>query len=433
MASSLAAQGGLRVLVSGAGIAGPTLAWFLARSGARVTVLERASELLAQGQNIDLRGTALNVVHQMGVLDAIRACNTTEKGTEFIDDRGRPFATFALGEGGGGALTTEYEILRGDLAHILYKAAESQPGVDFRFGTTIERVVENGESAVRVELSSGEEVEYDVLVLADGQWSKMRKQVFGTEGLEVVDKNCYVGYYTVPRTSEDGEMSCIHIAPRSRVVLTRPDNHGTTRASFSIVPNDAAQKEAWERASRSRDRKLQMDLLRSEFGDIGWKAPRLLREMDAADDLYFQGVQQIRLAKWYKNRVVCLGDTAYAPTPLTGMGTSLAIDGAYLLAGHLSQLQPGQHPATAFQAYDEQFRPFVSKTQAIPVFVPRILHPQAAWSRWIVQTLIATAARVSRLSWITKLFATNKPTTLSDGLVAELDAPFPSFPAFRRS
>ncbi len=213
MASSLAAQGGLRVLVSGAGIAGPTLAWFLARSGARVTVLERASELLAQGQNIDLRGTALNVVHQMGVLDAIRACNTTEKGTEFIDDRGRPFATFALGEGGGGALTTEYEILRGDLAHILYKAAESQPGVDFRFGTTIERVVENGESAVRVELSSGEEVEYDVLVLADGQWSKMRKQVFGTEGLEVVDKNCYVGYYTVPRTSEDGEMSCIHIAP----------------------------------------------------------------------------------------------------------------------------------------------------------------------------------------------------------------------------
>lgn len=110
-----------------------------------------------------------------------------------------------------------------------------------------------------------------------------------------------------------------------------------------------------------------MDLIRSELADIPYApVPRLLEGMVEAKDLYFQTVSQIRLSKWSKNRVICLGDTAYAPTPFTGMGTSLAINGAYLLAGHLSQLKEGEHPRRAFEEYEKEFKPFVQEIQDIP-------------------------------------------------------------------
>lgn len=206
MAANIVTKRGVRVLVSGAGMAGPTLAWFLARSGARVTVVERSPQLLSQGQNIDLRCTALNIVHRMGILDAIRRrrCTTTEKGSAFVDHNNRAFATFPVGESAS-VLTAKYEILRSDLANIFYQAAVQQPGLDFRFGTKIERVVEKGDFVVRVKVSRGEEEEYDVLALADGQWSTLRKQVFGTDDLEAVDKNCCFVYFTVPRTDEDDD------------------------------------------------------------------------------------------------------------------------------------------------------------------------------------------------------------------------------------
>ncbi|GAK62462.1 2-polyprenyl-6-methoxyphenol hydroxylase-like oxidoreductase protein [Moesziomyces antarcticus] len=431
MAADILTKRGLRVLVSGAGIAGPTLAWFLARSGARVTVVERSPQLLSQGQNIDLRGTALNIVHRMGILDAIRRCTTTEKGTAFVDQHDRAFATFPVGESAS-VLTAEYEILRSDLANILYQAAVQQPGVDFRFGTTIERVAENGDSAVRVELSSGEEEESDVLVLADGQWSTLRKQVFGTDGLEVVDKNCFFVYFRVSRTEEDDDYARVYMAPPARMVITRPDNHGTTRALLSIRPGSAAQKQQWEAASRSRDRSVQVALIKSAFSDVGWKVPRLLRGIDTADDLFFQSIQQIRMTKWHRNRIVCLGDTAYAPTPFTGMGTSLAIDGAYLLAGHLSQLEPGQRPALAFDRYDHQFRPFVVHKQTLPFYVPAIRHPKNAVSKWAAESYFAARARMARMPWAVKRSAETHAARDRD-LVADIDAPFPSFPAFERA
>lgn len=181
------------------------------------------------------------------------------------------------------------------------------------------------------------------------------------------------------------------------MTVTRPDNHGTTSALPSIRPGSAAQKQQWEAASWSRERSVQVALIQSAFSDVGWKVPRLLRGIDAADDLYFQTTQQIRMAKWHRNRIVCLRDTAYAPTPFTGMGTSLAIDGAYLLAGHLSQLEPGQHPALAFDRYDQQFRPFVVHKQTLPFYVPAIRHPTNAVSKWAAESYFAARARMARM------------------------------------
>ncbi|KAL8946597.1 MAG: hypothetical protein Q9222_007025, partial [Ikaeria aurantiellina] len=179
----------MRVLTSGAGIAGSTLAWFLAKSGARVTIVEKAPSLLPHGQNVDITGSALKVIKKMGLMDEVRRLNTTEKGTQFIDSKGRPFAPLPVREGSEASFTSEFEILRGDLAAMLYKASKDLPNVNYKFNTTIKTVTSNPNSTVTVELSNGETQDYDLLVAADGQWSKTRRQCFPPDAVTVVDKD----------------------------------------------------------------------------------------------------------------------------------------------------------------------------------------------------------------------------------------------------
>ena len=382
----------MRVLISGAGIAGPTLAWFLAKAGAHVSIVEKSRSLLSQGQNIDLKGSAITAIKKMGLLDQVRRFNTTEKGTQFIDRKGRPFAPFPQ-DGSSASFTSELEILRGDLATVLYEATKDHPNVDYLFGTTIKNVVSNDEDTVKVELSNGEVQEFDLLVAADGQWSKVRKQCFPPEYVNVVDQGMYAAYWTIPRLPSDNDWWNIYLALGSKTIALRPDPHGTIRAMFTRMPCNDTQQKAWLEASKS-DRKAQEELLRREFADAGWQAQRLLDSLDQATDFYFQVVQQIKMSKWSKSRVVCLGDAAYAPTPLTGMGTSLAITGAYILAGELSKLHDGEHPSKALEAYESIFRPFVEEVQKIPFFVPGIAHPETAWRIQLFQVCVWTFSKV---------------------------------------
>lgn len=376
----------MRVLISGAGIAGPTLAYFLAKIDADITVVEKSPHLLTMGQNIDISGSARKVIRKMGLEAEVLRHNTTEKGTEFIGPDGRAFAPFVAGKGP----TSEWEILRGDLASILYDATKDLPNVKYILGQTVEL---DGDD---VRFSDGRVDRFDVVVAADGQWSRIRRKTF--DDVTVRDFNEFCAYWTAPRTNEDSDWWRIHHALGSRVITTRPDPYGTLRTTFSHMPLNDESKKEWETASRS-DRATQIAFLKSQFKDVGWFAPRMLEGLDQADDLYFQSVQQIRMPRWYKGRVVCLGDAGYAPTPLTGMGTSLAITGAYILAGELSQNTPDK----AFSAYDTIFRPFVEKTQNVPSFIPGIAHPKGAWGRWTLQWVITIASAVISIPLVAKL------------------------------
>ncbi|GME48713.1 2-polyprenyl-6-methoxyphenol hydroxylase [Neofusicoccum parvum] len=410
----------MRVLISGAGVAGPALAWFLAKAGARVTVVEKSNSILSHGQNIDVNGSALTVLKKMGLMDELRRFNTTEKGTEFIDPRGRPFAPFPVKEGSSASPTSEFEILRGDLARILNEASKDHPNVNYLLGTTITKVISNDENSVKVELSNGEVQQFALLVAADGQWSRVRKQCFPVESVNVVDKGMYTAYWTTPRQPGDTDWWKIYHALGSRILSLRPDPHGTMRACVALMPCTDAQKKAWQEASRS-DRQTQEELLRREFRDAGWLAPRLLDSMDQAPDFYFQAVQQIRMSKWSNSRVICLGDAAYAPTPLTGAGASLAINGAYVLAGELSKLDEGEHPAKALDAYESQFRPFVEETQNIPSFIPSVAHPATAWKRWLLQSFFVLLSKVVAIPWLVKTFDKDNNSE---------DFPLPQYPKF---
>lgn len=412
----------MRVLISGAGIAGPTLAWFLAKTGARVTVIEKSRSLLPHGQNVDVQGSAVTAIKKMGLMDEVRRFNTTEKGTQFIDRNGRPFAPFPVKEGSIASFTSEFEILRGDLAAVFYEATKDHPNVNYLFGTTSKEVVSNNDDNVKVELSNGEVQEFDLLVAADGQWSKVRKQCFPPESVSVVDLGMYVGYWTIPRQPSDNDWWNIYQALGSRIITLRPDPHGTIRAMFTRMPCNDAQRKAWLEASRS-DRQTQEELLRREFTDAGWQAQRLLGAMDQAPDFYFQACQQIKMSKWSNSRVVCLGDAAHAPTPLTGLGTSLAITGAYILAAELSKLDDGEHPSKALDAYESTFRPFVEQSQKIPFFVPAIAHPETAWKRWLFQGFVGALSKVVAIPWVANRFNRSNESN-DDGF------PLPQYPSF---
>lgn len=414
----------MRVLISGAGIAGPTVAYFLAKTGTHVTIVETNKSLLPHGQNVDIQGSAVTVIRMMGIMDKVRQFNTTEKGTRFINSNGHLLAPFPVTEGSSASLTSEYEVLRGDLAKIIFEATKDCPNVDYLFDTTIKEVLSNDDYCVKVKLSNGEVREFDLLIAADGQWSKIRKQCFPPESVQVVDMGLYVAYWTIPRSPTDNDWWNIYIALRSRILTLRPDSHGTIRAMINCMPCNDAQKSAWLEASKS-GRRAQQDLLRREFSDAGWEAPRLLDSMDEAPDFYFHALQQIKMSTWSSSRIICLGDAAYAPTPLTGMGTSLAITGAYVLAGELSKLNELEHPVTALEGYESVFRPFVEESQKILPLVPAIAFPETAWKRWLLETFLwALSKMISiavKIPWSArKLDRSNYE-----------DFPLPQYPSFQ--
>lgn len=391
----------MRILVSGAGVAGPTVAYFLAKAGAQITVVDKAASLLAQGQNIDVQGSSISVIKKMGLYKELRKNNTTEKGTQLVRDDGTPFAVFPLDS--SSSPTSEFEILRGDLAKVLYGATEQQPSVKYLFGTTVTDVLSDDDKGIKVELSDGDVREYDAVIIADGQWSRLRKRCFSAGDLTVVDKNMYIAYFTIPRVPSDNDLWNLHIALGSRIVSIRPDPHGTCRAMLSYMPRGAADKAAWQTASRA-GRKMQQELVRSTFAGVGYQASRLLGAMETAPDFYFQAIQQVRMRRWHTpgGRVVLLGDAAYCPTPLTAQGAPLAINGAYVLAGEMSRLGDGEHPEKAFEAYERRFRPWVEEQQKIAPGFPAIIHPRTSLQRWLFESFIWTISKImqsSLMSW----------------------------------
>ncbi|KAF2237259.1 FAD/NAD(P)-binding domain-containing protein [Viridothelium virens] len=385
----------MRVLICGAGVAGPTLAWFLAKAGTHVTIIEKSSTP-PHGQNVDLKGGAVTLIKKMGLMDQIRRFNTTEKGTKFVNSKGQTFASFPVDV--GTSFSSEFEILRGDLVAILHEATKHHPNVNYLFGTTIEEVLSNDDDTVKVELSNGEVQEFDLLVAADGQWSKLRKQCFPPEDVKVVDLGMYVSYCTIPRLPSDNDWWNLYMALNSRIVSTRPDPHGTIKTMLSHMPCNDAEETAWRKAFQGDGQALKK-FLKKEFADAGWQAQRILDAMDEASDFYFHVIQQIKMSRWSNSRIVCLGDAAYAPSPLSGMGTSLAIVGAHILAGELSKLDDGDNPSKALVTYESKLRPFVEEEQNLPSFVPAIAHPKSAWKRWLLKVFVWALAKIASFPW----------------------------------
>jgi 2-polyprenyl-6-methoxyphenol hydroxylase-like FAD-dependent oxidoreductase len=351
-----------RILITGGSIAGNTAAWWLGRNGFTVTMVERASAFREGGQNVDLRGIGREVLRRMGLEQDALARGTGEEGTAWVNAQGRPVARFAAGDSDVDGPTAEMEILRGDLAGLIFDAA--RPRMDIRFGDSVERIEQDADEAT-VTFTSGRRESFDLVIVAEGVGSSTREHVFpGENAPRPMDLT--IAYFTIPRTPSDDRFWRWYNAPGGRSVQLRPDPYGTTRAMLAIHGPSAGEQD-W-------DPDRQKAFLRARFADVGWEAPRVLAGLDATDDFYFDALRQVRMPRWSNGRVVLTGDAAWCVTPLAGIGTTLAVTGATVLACELCRQGD---VAGALASYERATRPMVEEAAGVPKIAPRIMHPRS--------------------------------------------------------
>ncbi|MDT9594261.1 FAD-dependent monooxygenase [Nocardioides zeae] len=380
-----------RVLVTGASIAGPAAAFWLARAGFEVTVVERAPELREGGQNIDVRATGREVLRRMGLEQAVLDRNTGEVGTRFVDEDGSVLAEFDVdGSEDSDGPTAELEILRGALARVVADACPET--VRWRFGAQVVEVhdVADADRGVEVVLDDGSRETYDVLVVAEGVGSRTRALVLGEEPQED-PLGMYAVYGTIPRTDADDDWWRILHAPDSRQAALRPDDVGTIRANLNFLADGPVLADL--------DHAGRLAAIRERYAGVGWEVPRILDGFDAADDLYVDWLRQVRCPTWHRGSTVLLGDAAWSLTPLGGGGASLALVGAYVLAAHLADVEEPTRDALAraFERYEEWMRPLVEDAQDLPPGVPRLAAPRTRAGvqvlRWGVRVAASSPVR----------------------------------------
>lgn len=379
------------VLITGGSIAANTLAWWLSHYGFDVTVVERAPEFRDGGQNIDVRGAGREVLRRMGLDEAAMAQGTGEKGMVFVDEDDEVVAEFEMEEGEDNGPTAGLEILRGDLARLLYDACRER--VAYRFGDWV-TAIENGGDAVKVTFESGREETYALVVIAEGVGSATRELVFPGEN-EPRWMDVQMGYFTIPKGPKDTDFARWYNAPGGRSVFLRPDGgKGTTRAVLTLQGETNGEEKL-----RPEEQK---GLLRERFADAGWETPRVLEGLENTQDFYYDVLRQVKMDRWSKGRVVVTGDAAWCATPLGGIGTTLAVVGAYVLAGEVAT--KGIH-SEAFAAYDRILRPYVEKGQGVPKVAPKMAQPHTRFGVALQRTLLGIAASPGVRKIALKLFA----------------------------
>lgn len=316
----------LNILISGSGIAGPCLAFWLHKliPTCTITILERSPTPRHGGQAVDLRSASVPIVSKMGLLDAVRDKTTTEEGVQFVYADGKTRATFSTsGNVESQSMTSEFEILRGDLAKILMDATQSMERITYVFDEMISSIDQEKTGKARVSFANRLPAsEYDLVVGADGMMSRTRRMVFGrgpNDNEYIRRLGQYALLFTMPRTEQDTKFAQWYNATRGRLLLLRPDSYGNTRAYISVTDSDLSRFDEIDRVMRKGDRSEQEAWFEREFEGAGFESERCMREMKKADDFYLQQIGQVKMERWNEGRVALLGDAAYCPSPISGV------------------------------------------------------------------------------------------------------------------
>ncbi|KAG6041196.1 hypothetical protein E4U41_005686 [Claviceps citrina] len=353
----------LRVLIAGAGIAGPALAFWLQRLGHDITIVERWETLRVGGQQVDIRRQGIEAIKRMGILDEVRQHVVDEGGVDVVNERGETIIFFPRSEPGSQrqGFSSEFEIMRGDLCRILYGRTKDK--VTYKFGASV-KAFENTGDVVRVTFMDGSVADYDLLVGADGQGSRIRRAMNqdapGGDEQFLFPKGVYTCYYSVQRSAEDKDHATCYLESGQRFILTRWHTPHLGQA-YLMTMAPGRHKEMKE--ALKKDVAAQKAAFADLFKTVRWKQTRrLLDAMDTTDDFYAHEIFQVRDNKWSQGRVVLLGDAGFCPSSLSGMGTSAAMVGAYVLAGEIAR-RHGRDVEAALAAYDATLRPYIDMVQ----------------------------------------------------------------------
>ncbi|MGI5220064.1 FAD-dependent monooxygenase [Nocardia sp. CA-290969] len=345
----------MNILISGASIAGPVLAYWLDRYGFTPVVVERTPRprLGLGGHAVDLFAPAGAVMDRMALLPRLRAASVETSALRYEKASGSAVEIDLRDISAAFGDDRHLEIMRGDLAAILLDATADR--VDYRFGDSIATLTEDG-AGVEVTFDSGRTGRFDLVIGADGLHSTVRRLVFGPEDELEHHLGAYLAVGTLPNYRNLSTHTVLYNAVDRIAAMYPVARTGEARAVFLFRRPGAVDYD-------HRDIDAQRRLLRAEYRSEGWEIPRLLDEMDRADDFYLDSISQIHLDSWSRGRVSLVGDAGYCPGPAVGGGTTLAVVGAYVLAGALAE-SSGAHEA-AFRAYEEQLGDYVRRCRAV--------------------------------------------------------------------
>ena len=337
------------VLISGAGVGGPTLAYWLRAAGFEPTIIEHAPTLRSGGYVIDFWGLGYDIAERMGLIKEINQAGYHIRDMRVVDAEGTRisgFGTSVFRELTGGRYVT---IGRSVLSQLLFKKVSRD--IEAIFGDQIIEI-DDQKTHVRVQLESGAERRFDFVVGADGLHSGVRRLVFGRQ-----DRFERRLGYVVAAFEATG------YRPRTEDVYVMYNEPGRMVGRVSLRDDKTLFLFIFAEDADTplRDLPAQKRLVRTKFGNSGWECRRILDALDGAPELYFDRVSQIRMEHWSRGRVALVGDAAYCVSLLAGQGSALAMTGAYILAGELAKAR-GKHDI-AFDNYERLLRGFVERKQ----------------------------------------------------------------------
>lgn len=360
-----------RVLISGASVAGSVLAYWLNRFGFQTTVVESAEALRfgSGGHAVDLFDPALQIIKWMGALQQVQDARTHTEIISFVREGHRPLDV-AVELGSEAVSERHVEIMRGELVRILHEVGRNE--IEYRFRNSI-RSLDQLDHEVAITFEHGSAQRFDLVIGADGLHSITRRLTFGEEDQFLHFLGGYLAVFTVP--------NYLHL---DRQLLL----YGGVGRTASIYPvRDTGQARViflWRTPRQydydRHDAAAQRRVIRGVFGDMDWEVPRLLAELESANDLYLDSISTIVMDAWTRGRVGLVGDAGYSPGPAVGGGTSLAVVGAYVLASELAAAG-GDH-VRGFTAYERALGPAVAQSRRIGPTVLKTIVPRSRVQLW---------------------------------------------------
>jgi 2-polyprenyl-6-methoxyphenol hydroxylase-like FAD-dependent oxidoreductase len=341
----------MKILISGAGVAGLTLAYWLKQYNFSVTIVEHAPSLVTGGYKVDVRGSALDILRKMNIYDSVKDADTDMQSALLIDKKGRVINKMTSDDFGHRTIG-DLEIIRGSLCQILRNTIQD---IEIIFSDSIQSVSQT-DSNVKINFKNNSSREFDLVIGADGVHSNLRKLVFGKETPYTNNLGLYLCVFSIPnylmldrielQYSEIGRIASIWCARENK----------EAKACFGFASTETIDL---------NNPLVQQDMLKKIYADLEWEFPKIFKMMSESLDFYFDSASLICMDRWSLGRVALIGDAAYCASPLSGQGISLALIGAYVLAGEL--YKSNGNFIAAFNQYEEIIRPFVRKNQGLAI------------------------------------------------------------------
>jgi 2-polyprenyl-6-methoxyphenol hydroxylase-like FAD-dependent oxidoreductase len=356
-----------RVLISGAGIAGLTLAIQLKQKGFGPLVIEQAQAPRTEGYMKDFFGTGWDVAERMGLTERLSAIKYPIVAFAFVENDGKSYVEAPV-QRIRDALGGHYTYLRRpDLEGVLIERA-NELGVEIRYGLALHRL-RSMRDRVHAIFVNGRVDDFDLVLGADGVHSCVRELTFG----HARQFTHFLGLY----------VAAFHLANGAGRLGGQVKLYEETDRTSFFYPLDSERMDATY-VFRHQEREVlpgqSLAFVKSHYRGGGWIIDDVLREYTDSEPLYFDPATMVVMPRWHRGRVALVGDACGCLTLLAGQGSHMAMAGAYVLAEELARTDNHRE---AFAAYQATIKPHVDRKQKESAAFANVFVPSQRSMPWL--------------------------------------------------